>query len=266
MLNKRTVLITFCVFVMFLWGCSNPKELQITEKNKETLLKSIQSSQKIENAKDDFLKEIKGIDKLSADESKVFLEYIDRYAFGEKLKVRSDDKMPLVGKTVGELIELQKQWETERAIRQAALDKLAEETKAKEEASLKKLRDALSLTLYKKGFELADPENGEYRDYITFGITYQNNSNKDIRAFQGALDFQDLFGESVLIAGIKIMDPIKAGGKANWPGTISYNQFKETHIRLKNLDFNDIKAVWIPEKIIFSDGTTLPEQNENTKN
>jgi hypothetical protein len=258
---KYLTLLLFCAFFLVSVGCSNPKSQLITEKNKAVFLENIQSAN-VTNFKEVtvlFLKEMKGVKKLTKEESELLNGYLLRYAVIEKFQSNAEKKVPLVGKTVGELIELQRQWKKEEDVKAAIQKKLANEAKAKEETDLKKLRECLTLALYKKGFSPSDTDNYQYQDYITFGVTYQNNSQKDIRAFRGVLEFQDLFGDTVLRVNLKIMDPIKAGGKANWNGTMNYNQFMENDVRLKGLEFKDIKAVWIPEKIIFSDGATLPE-------
>lgn len=180
-----------------------------------------------------------------------------RHAIAEGFKEFNDDEneIPLVGKTVREVIFLQRQWIKEEEEQEAEAEAMAEEAKAKEEALAAELRKAITLTVYDKGFT-----EGRYDDYPTYKMTYQNSSSKGIRAFQGTVVFQDLFGDKLMGVSPKISDPIKAGEKADWRGTSEYNQFDDEDRDLRNTKLKDMKIVWIPEKIIFSDGTTIPEE------
>jgi hypothetical protein len=51
--------------------------------------------------------------------------------------------------------------------------------------------------------------------------------------------------------------PIKVGETFKNVYTTDYNQFKDEDSRLKGKDMDDLTVVWTPEKIIFTDGTTL---------
>jgi hypothetical protein len=124
------------------------------------------------------------------------------------------------------------------------------------------LLKALSLTVTAKGFIPSDPSSGRYEDLLTLKCSYQNTSDRDIRAFTGAVIFQDLFGKEILRASITISNPIKAGQQATWDGTLKYNQFTEAHQRFRGTELQDLKVVWQPASIIFADGTRIGEGAE----
>jgi hypothetical protein len=71
--------------------------------------------------------------------------------------------------------------------------------------------------------------------------------------------FTDLFDKPVFESGMTISDPIKAGAKGNWSGTIEYNQFNESHQALRNSKLEDMKVIWIPKAVIYADGTKVGE-------
>ena len=244
---KKLTSFLACVVILATWGCSNPKNLRITPKNKET-----------------FLNEIKNSKGLTVEEVQLLTTYMMRYGLAEGLKGFNQGKndLPLEGKTVGELINLQKKWMEDETAAEAQQKKLAEEAKAKEEAVKAELAKYLNLTVYDKGFLPSDLERGRYSDYLTVSVAYQNTSPKDIRAFQGTVIFQDLFGDKVMDLDLKITDPVKAGEKGQWKGSTHYNQFESEHTKFKNAELKDLKVVWVPEKIIFVDGTTIPKDGE----
>jgi hypothetical protein len=108
-----------------------------------------------------------------------------------------------------------------------------------------------------KGFQPARPHLKQFKPYLTFSCTYQNASGSDIRAFTGAIAFQDLFGREVYRISITISDPIKAGQRANWNGTVHFNQFLAPQVRFRDTKLTDMRASWIPVSIILADGTQL---------
>jgi hypothetical protein len=115
------------------------------------------------------------------------------------------------------------------------------------------------LTVYDKGFIPSDPSAGRYRDEITIKCTYQNNSAKDIRAFRGKVQFTDLFGAEIFTSGLTISNPVSTGQKGTWGGVIEYNQFERAHQQLRNTTLKDMKVVWIPDSVIFTDGSKVGE-------
>ncbi|MBN1570721.1 MAG: hypothetical protein JXA73_22960 [Acidobacteria bacterium] len=234
----------FMALLMMSQGCSNPKSMTITEKNKDTILNDI--------------KDARG---LTVEEAQLLSAYMVRYELAEGFKGLNNGKnnLPLVGKSIGEIIALQKQWIEEQKKSEENAKAIAAEAKAKEDAIAAELRKAITLAVYDKGFVDSNYQAGRYEDYLTYRMVYQNTSSKDIRAFQGHVVFQDLFGDKIMGLGLKISDPIKAGAKAEWSGTSKYNQFDDEDKKMRNTDLKDMKIVWVPEKIIFSDGTTLPK-------
>ena len=112
----------------------------------------------------------------------------------------------------------------------------------------------LSVTLDKKGYQAADYSAG-IRDAITFAVTFNNLTGKDIRAFDGSLTFTDLLDNTLLSAKLAINDPVPSSSHLGWSGQIDYNQFIDKHQRLRNEDFQNLKIRFDTKKILFSDGS-----------
>lgn len=96
---------------------------------------------------------------------------------------------------------------------------------------------------------------GEYgQDSITLDMQFGNESGRDIRAFEGVMTFRDLLGNLILNLNVAINEPIAKGQKVNWAGGIDYNQFKDSHQRLRSEPLENIKADFRVGKILYSDG------------
>lgn len=216
---------------------SNPHNLKITDANKDTFMEQ--------------LKDTKG---LTVEEIGLLMSYQMRRAAG---KAFGGSELPIVGKTVGELINEQRQFQADAKVKEDEQKKLAAEAKAKADALAAELRKAINLTVFEKTFVPSDPMGGRFGDYINLKCVYENTSGKDIRAFRGHVRFTDLFDKEVFTTSLTISDPVSAGQKANWTGSIKYNQFMSEMQALRNAELNDMKIVWLPDSVLFADGTSL---------
>ncbi len=226
-------------FVVFHLGCSNPKSLVVTATNREEIAEKI------------------GKSSMTPEEKQLFIGALAREGLGAMAKMFGGSAPSLNGKTVSQIIDEQAKYvkETQEAAAKEAA--LAAQAKAREEALMVELRKAISLAVFSKGFLDSDPMNGRFKSLITIKCVYENSSGKDIRAFTGSIRFTDLFDKPIFESSLTISDPIKAGSKANWLGTIDHNPFMSDREALKNTDLSDMKVVWLPKSIIFSDGTKL---------
>ena len=109
-----------------------------------------------------------------------------------------------------------------------------------------------------KSFKGSNPEVGIYQNFITVEINFFNKSGKDIRAFDGKLTFTDLLDNPIFSSSLAVNDPIAASGNLTWSGDIEYNQFLDSHRRLRAENTSNLKIQFSVEKILFADGTTKP--------
>ena len=162
-------------------------------------------------------------------------------------------------KTVGDIIEEERAFLAAADARQAEEDRLAAEAQAAADARVAELRQALTLTIFDKGFRPSDVRNGQFEDFILIQAAYENTSGKDIRAFRGSVQFADLFGKEIYTTTLTISDPLAAGANATWSGQIRYNQFMADQQALRNTALEDMNIGWRPASIMFADGTTIGE-------
>jgi len=233
---KRTGIVF--ILSLLLFGCSkDPRNVQITAKNKDT-----------------FMEEIKDMKGLTVDEARLLVAFQVRRGMGSALGAQTEDP---TGKTVGELLAQLKKQAADEKTEGDRQKRLAEDAKTKTDALAAELRKSIDLTVYEKGFIPSNPMAGSFHDQITIKCAYQNGSTKDIRAFRGKVHFTDLFGAEIFTTGLTISDPVAAGTKGNWTGVIEYNQFIRSHQQLKNTELKDMKVIWMPEGVIFADGSKI---------
>ena len=110
--------------------------------------------------------------------------------------------------------------------------------------------------MFEKGFQ-----NADYQNYITIRAVYENKSGKDIRAFKGTIQFNDLFGAEIMPVNISEDNPIQAGEMRREGWTLKYNQFIDKHVKLRNTELDNMKPEWRPSVILFADGSSLEVQS-----
>ena len=234
-MKRLLIAVLFGIIVVTFIGCAkDPRQLRITEKNRDT-----------------FLKDIKDMKGLTVEE--VGLLMSAQMSDGMRKAFGGEDRKA-AGKTVGELLVELKKEAADREVESKKQERLAAEAKAKEDARAAELRKAINLAVVYKGFQKA-----EYEEYIAIKVAYENTSPKDIRAFQGKVEFTDLFGKQIYESGLTISQPVKAGDKGLWNGVIKYNQFMEADKALRNTDLTDMKVIWKPSGILYADGTRIGE-------
>jgi Protein of unknown function (DUF2939)/GYF domain 2 len=124
---------------------------------------------------------------------------------------------------------------------------------------------ALEVTLVKKGFKKANPQASDFEDDITFELSIKNLTDKDIRAFDGTLTFTDLLDNTIMSSSLAINETVRSKSTVTWNGVIKYNQFLDRHQRLRNESQENIKASFVPRKLLFADGNSSTAEPENAK-
>lgn len=231
-----------------------------------TCLLLISCNKKIDGTTDDTLKEsiVEMKKSMDDDEVKKFEEaiqlvMIQNINFAQMMSSEDgakenfeDIKSRLNGKTAKEIIKEAESIKEEQKKKEAEEKALAEKARLEELAKKERLDKALKVVLYNKGYDEYD-----YQDYLIYYLAFENKTEKDIRAFKGTLIINDLFDTEIKKINLTIDDPISAGQVFKGTYTTDYNQFisEDKSLRSKNLE--DLKVVWMPEKIIFADGSTL---------
>ncbi|MDA8956157.1 hypothetical protein N9H19_00870 [Flavobacteriales bacterium] len=149
------------------------------------------------------------------------------------------------GKTYKQILKQAKDYQKEQEL-------LAEKIRIEEEEKRIRLGQTATVSMYDKGFLKYD-----YDSYITYSFAIENKSDKNIRAMKGILVINDLFDEKIIELTFTFDSEIASGETLKEEYTTKYNKFKDAHKKLLNKEMKDLKTVWTPEKIIFTDGSVL---------
>ena len=122
------------------------------------------------------------------------------------------------------------------------------------EKSSEEISPSLTVVLLKKQFVPANPEKNLYQAQIALWMLFRNVTQRDIRAFDGVIEFRDLLDNHVFSSRVEINQPIKSNATLNWDGAINFNQFMDDHQRLRSEGQENLQVVFKPRKVLFADG------------
>lgn len=193
------------------------------------------------------------IQKLSDDERKLVAGYLARAKMGE---VFGGKGVP-VGTTVGSAIAEQRQWIAEQQRKEAEAAALKEKLAADRAQKIAELDKAVVITLVAKRELPKNYDINRYSEYQEFKIGVKNTSAKPIAGVAGSLEFVDIFDKTVGGVNFRITETIKPGDDFVWTGGRDYNQFVEQHRAVWNLEPGKFKTKFVPEVVIFADGSKL---------
>jgi len=232
----RQFLILF--LAAFLVGCSQPKSHTIPS-DPAKWDKDMASS----------------IKELSPEDKRLFATYMTRAVVRAAFT-----KEPAVppGTTIGDAIEAQKEFEAKEKAEEQEAAALKAKVLAERNAALAKLRDTVMLTVVEKQYLPSDVMNGRYSDRIQFVFAVKNKSSKDIAGVKGTLNFLDMFDTPIESISLSLDHPVKADSDATIDGYgKDINQFENDDQKLAVTDLSKMKVTFVPEMIVFADGTRL---------
>jgi hypothetical protein len=116
--------------------------------------------------------------------------------------------------------------------------------------------EPLSITLHKKGYRERDLNAGFDKDVISFGVSFTNLTEKDMRAFDGVLTFTDLLDNKIESFPLAINMSLNAGANLDWDGQIEHNKYINSRERLHRQEIGNLKIIFTARKVLFADGST----------
>ena len=108
----------------------------------------------------------------------------------------------------------------------------------------------ITVKLVDKGVE--DEKYGQSK--TTMALSFLNGSDADVRAFDGVLRFTDLLGNDIKLVNIAVNESVGKGKELSWHGSVKYNQFMDSDQRLRNIENENLKAIFTVRKILYADG------------
>lgn len=203
------------------------------------------------------------MEKLTPEERELIASYMMRHTIGAKLGGLFGGKEgPGIpeGMTLGRAIDEQRKFKTEAALEEVKQQALKAKLQAEREAALKPMREAITVTLVSKKMQVERGYSGIVMDenlQVTFG--YKNNSAKDVSGVKGRISINDLFGDEISAFQVSNDTTIKAGQVVIWSGSrsVRFSMGGNKDRKLAELEDDKYKVVWVPQVIVFSDGTKL---------
>jgi hypothetical protein len=96
---------------------------------------------------------------------------------------------------------------------------------------------------------------GDWDDYNAFTFQFTNNTDKEILGVKGVITFNDIFGDQIKRVSVSYDEGIAVGESKPYKATISYNQFMDEDILLRQTDMEKLKYEWEVTAIVYADGT-----------
>jgi len=193
------------------------------------------------------------VQKLSEEDRKLLAGYLARAKIGE---VFGGKGVP-IGTTIGNGIEDQRRWLAERERKEAEAAALQEKLQGERARRAAELDKAVLVTLVSKRQVPRDFESRRYSDYQEFKVGVKNTSAKPIAGVSGSLEFIDIFDKKVGGVSFRITENLQPGGEVLWTGGRDYNQFIDHQKAVWNLEPGKFKTRFVPETIVFADGSKL---------
>lgn len=232
----RTTTVTFAFALLLMAGCSKPTDTLIPT-DVATWDKDLAPS----------------IKKLSDADRKKIGYYLARAQVGQ---LAGQKGVPL-GTTVGDALAEQTKWEAAQAAEEVKEQALKKKMEAERAASIEKINKAVTVTLLGKRELYSDFSAGRTSDYQEFRVGVMNSGDKAVDGVSGELVFIDIFGKELGKAGFRISEKIEPGKTYTWVGGRDYNKYIDTHRAIWNLEEGKYKTRFVPDTILFSDGSKL---------
>lgn len=193
------------------------------------------------------------LQKLSDSDREKVAAYLTRAKMGE---VFGGEGIP-IGLTLGRAVEEQTAWEAEQAERRAEEEALRKKLEQERLAAEKALGEAVTVTLISKRELPSNYRVRRYSDYQEFRVGAQNNTDKVMVGVSGEIKFIDVFDKEIGAVSFGISEKIEPGKSIIWTGGRDYNQFIDSHRAVWNLEEGKYTTRFVPEMVVFDDGTRL---------
>lgn len=218
--NSMKTLSFIAILTLLLFSsCSSPLDKKIKLDTADADMKAIMQSEKID----------------SSDKELISTAFLASAFSGESIE----------GKTYKELLAESKKEKLER-------EKLEAEEKQKEADRIKRLTGAVDVVFLDKR-----NSRGDYSTYSDFKISIVNKSNQAVDAVQGVLVFNDILGNEIKKVRITHDESIPAGESNTQVYSVDINRFIDEDVTLHSKEYEKLKMMWQPEKILLADGTIL---------
>jgi hypothetical protein len=90
---------------------------------------------------------------------------------------------------------------------------------------------------------------------ITFNLTSANNTDNDIRGFEGIVTFFDIFDNEIEALRLSYDQGLQARYEVTLEKAVDYNKFRDASVKLKEIEEKNLIYKWKVTTILYDDGT-----------
>ena len=127
--------------------------------------------------------------------------------------------------------------------------------------NLAAMNKALRFWVYEKSTDVVSDVSGIFdskAQKITLKCELKNQTRKEIHGVRGTLRFTTFFGETIADITVESTTAIPPGETIGVNWDVPTNRLSPAAFdKLKKADLNQIKQVWYPRMVVFTDGTAL---------
>jgi hypothetical protein len=217
-------------------GCSNVRGETYTSSSRDKVLTDVAQS------------------KLPDDDKRIFIAAMMRNALGN---------YPAEGKTVSQVIDEQRRWQAEQDAQAAAAHEAQLKVEAARAALVAQMQHAISVQPISKIFHERDYENNVLEPYEAVTFQFHNTGNKTIKGVKGTVTLTNSFNDEVANLGVEEGGEggksisLRPGAEITDELTFEMNEYENKDRTFRADALSSMRASWVPEQILFSDGSTL---------
>lgn len=240
-------LIAVLAIVLFVAGCSNPKDIVF---GPEPLKQIAEQGEQFK--------------KLPEEDRMLLVGYL---TISEMGKVFGADVKPVTGRTVGEVLADARIWkekmkaaEAEQKIRAKEAEALKAKVLAERKVISNKISSSVVVAVIDKTVLSENFEAGRYSKMLSLKYAIENKSEKAIRQLKGLVVFTDATGD--MVGSLPVNFDQTIGAKKSLTTTTGrgwkINPFMNGEIeKIAGREFSSMKVTFEPESIAFADGEVL---------
>jgi hypothetical protein len=94
-----------------------------------------------------------------------------------------------------------------------------------------------------------------YSPQISFTLTFADNTEKDIRGFEGIVTFSDIFDNEIESLKFSYDEGLQSHYEVTMEKATDYNQYYDSSVKLKGIKEENLKYTWKVTTILYEDGT-----------
>lgn len=209
--------------------------------------------------------------KLSEEDRVLLAGYLGMMELGKAFNV---EVKPIAGRTVREVLVDAREWQkkvkdnaAKEKAQEAEAAALAKKIQAEREAIAETIRKSALVAVVGTKLLPVNYDADRFSPMLVINYAVTNKSAKTIKQIKGSVDFTDLTGDKVGMLWVDIDKTIEPGQtiQTDTGRGFELNEFmNKDKERIAGRKFSDMKAIFVPEAIAFSDGEVIkaPELTE----